>query len=158
MRLSNKSTFSLVFSVLLVALFAFIATPAMAQVTATVVGAEAGMGVKVTITFSENLSPTLKKADLTDAAGDALADGIVFSSGNDKTYTLTNTAATATAIAFRISGYALVTVTKTATVPVVLSFDPLYLAGRGYGVVIRGAEIPTFGVNAFQLYQRVPPQ
>ena len=39
MRLSNKSTFSLVFSVLLVALFAFIATPAMAQVTATVVGA-----------------------------------------------------------------------------------------------------------------------
>ena len=41
MRLSNKSTFSLVFSVLLVALFAFIATPAMAQVTATVVGAAA---------------------------------------------------------------------------------------------------------------------
>ena len=149
MRLSNKSTFSLVFSVLLVALFAFIATPAMAQVTATVVGAEAGMGVKVTITFSENLSPTLKKADLTDAAGDALADGIVFSSGNDKTYTLTNTANAA--IAFRIPGYALVTVTKMATVPVVLSFDPAYLAGRGYGVVIRGAagvEIPTFGVNA----------
>ena len=76
MRLSNKSTFSLVFSVLLVALFAFIATPAMAQVTATVVGRPAvaagedddppASGVFVTITFSEDLNPKLKKADLID--------------------------------------------------------------------------------------------
>ena len=38
MNLSNRLTFSLVFSVLLVALFAFIATPAMAQETVTYYG------------------------------------------------------------------------------------------------------------------------
>ena len=137
MRLSNKSTFSLVFSVLLVALFAFIATPAMAQVTATVVGAATDPvgGVVVTITFSENLSPKLTKADLTDTAGVALADGIVFSIRNDKTYTLTNTAVAT--ITFRIPGYSQVVGTVGYNMPLVN--DPLYLAGRGYGVVIRGA-------------------
>ena len=157
MRLSNKSTFSLVFSVLLVALFAFIATPAMAQVTASVVGAhanaDASSGVKVTITFSENLSPTLKQADLTNGTGEALI-GITFSSSNDKTYTLTDTSSGS--ITFRLPGYregenANIMVGSDDTVVTLLAYDPAYLAGRGYVVVIRGAAddtIPEFGVNA----------
>ena len=106
MNLSNRLTFSLVFSVLLVALFAFIATPAMAQVTATVVGAAPDDGgVVVTITFSENLSPKLKKADLTANGTDALAGTIAFAETNAKTYTLTDTAGTS--ITFQMPGYQL---------------------------------------------------
>ena len=59
MNLSNRLTFSLVFSVLLVALFAFIATPAMAQETVTYYGtrtdakADAAGKWEVTFKFSE---------------------------------------------------------------------------------------------------------
>ena len=147
MRLSNKSTFSLVFSVLLVALFAFIATPAMAQVTATVVGAASGSGVVVTITFSENLSPTLKGADLTADGTIALAEGIAFAEINAKTYTLTNTAAKT--ITFQMPGYrkgdtASIVVKDADTTATPLVNDPAYLAGLGYRVVIRGAASADF--------------
>ena len=157
MNLSNRLTFSLVFSVLLVALFAFIATPAMAQITATVVGAESGDdGVKVTITFSENLNPKLKKADLTAADDDALPDSIVFAEIDAKTYTLIEISANS--ITFQIMGYAVngnadISINNTDTEVVTLDNDPLYLGGLGYVVVIRGAAdapIPTFGdVNVF---------
>ena len=168
MRLSNKSTFSLVFSVLLVTVFAFVATPAMAQITATVVGRPAvaageddmppASGVFVTITFSEDLNPKLKKADLIDAATSlALVDtAITFGEVNAKTYTLTRTGNDP--IVFRMAGFLAVDGTSNIEVTadtgaVTLLNDPLYLAGRGYVVVIRGdagAEIPTFGPPAQQ--------
>ena len=162
MRLSNKSTFSLVFSVLLVALFAFIATPAMAQVTATVVGSPAAIdgenrtGVVVEITFSENLNPELKKIDLTDGNDAALGEAIVFSKVSANIYRLKHV--TEMGITFRMPGFLLdggadIRVDASADdvpTPVMLTNDPLYLAGRGYVVVIRadaGTAIPTFGAD-----------
>ena len=147
MNLSNRLTFSLVFSVLLVALFAFIATPAMAQVTATVVGAAPDDGgVVVTITFSENLSPKLKKADLTANGTDALAGTIAFAETNAKTYTLTSATSS---IVFQMPGYQLAGTASISvdadTAATALDNDPAYLGGKAYVVYVKNVgSLPEF--------------
>ena len=69
MNLSNRLTFSLVFSVLLVALFAFIATPAMAQLTVTytakLTAAEAAKAGKWEVTFKFSEGGSFSKANFT---------------------------------------------------------------------------------------------
>ena len=69
MNLSNRLTFSLVFSVLLVALFAFIATPAMAQLTVTytakLTAAEAAKAGKWEVTFKFSEGGSFSKGNFT---------------------------------------------------------------------------------------------
>ena len=73
MNLSNRLTFSLVFSVLLVALFAFIATPAMAQETVTYYGtrtdAKADAAGKWEVTFKFSEGGSFSKANFTTVTG-----------------------------------------------------------------------------------------
>ncbi len=74
MYLSNRLTFSL-FSVLLIAAFVFVATPAMAQTTVTAyqevtaATAEVAGKIVVTLTYSENPNPVPALADFTAADG-----------------------------------------------------------------------------------------
>ena len=97
MNLSNKLTFSLVFSVFLVA--ALVAAPAMAQVMVTAqvterVNQAAGPPIVqgkrvVTIKYSVNAWPELKKSDITTDGSKALDDGVVFAKVDAKTFKLT---------------------------------------------------------------------
>ena len=132
MRLSNKSTFSLVFSVLLVALFAFIATPAMAQVVVTVEGkvtAPAG-GVIATLKYSVNASPKPTKADLAGLTKDAT---VTVKEVNAKEFTVTRLTG-GTSIVIDLPGYESVDV-KVTTKATPLVVSALHLAGGGYIIV-----------------------
>ena len=75
MNLSHKLTFS-IFSVLLVTVLAFAATPAMAIVEVNVEGdyldTTLETGVVVTITYSVNANPKPTKADFKDDTNNAL--------------------------------------------------------------------------------------
>ena len=100
MRLSNKLTFFLVFSVLLVAVFAFVVTPAMAQVTVTMqltedVTADSTVGAivqgkeVVTIKFSVNAYPAPVIGDFSVDGTTPFTDEATLAGSDAKTFTLT---------------------------------------------------------------------
>ncbi len=121
MNLSNRLTFSLIFSVVLVALFAFTVAPAMAQVEVTAEATEtvtnvdtAGSVVRgkrvVTITYSQDAWPAPTKADITTDGTTALAEDVAFAKVNNKTFTLTflgseDGTSDANISAIKLSGY-----------------------------------------------------
>ena len=147
MRLSNKSTFSLVFSVLLVALFAFIATPATAQVVVTVEGkvTDPAGGVIATLKYSVDASPKPTKADLAGLTEDAT---VTVKEVNAKEFTVTDS--DSLTIDIDLPGYESIAVATTNTVarPLVVSED--HLAGRGYMIVTDTGrtDAPTFQATA----------
>ena len=170
MNLSNRLTFSLVFSVLLVALFAFIATPAMAQEEVTYYGtrtdntAEKDGKWEVTFKFSEGGSfAKTNFTSQTDAdppvtvynislGGTALTkaqfDAAKFEGGNKLTVVIPKSA-TVPGISFTVTGFT--PVTMTATVPedeaVILQAAITgvnALQGREYRVYARAVDGPEF--------------
>ena len=143
MLLSKKSTFYLVFSVLLVAALAFAVPQATAAVEVTVKGGPttpAG-GVIVTIAYSVNPNPAPTKATFTDINDAPLASSTVLTKVDDKTFTLTQAAAIGTSLEFRFPGYLEgtaqnITISSTDTMAVTLQYDDAnYLRGHGYMVI-----------------------
>ena len=164
MNLSNRLTFSLIFSVLLVALFA--ATPAMAITTVTaqvteIVGNDSTAGAVVqgkkvvTIKYSENAdpAPVITGPDNTNQPDDDddVDDVLAVTRVDAKTYTLTFLGPTdgmsAAAIpTLTLTGYepltgldshAIDTTTPASSTNVVTPFvlNPNTLAGKGYAIV-----------------------
>ena len=133
MNLSNRLTFSLVFSVLLVALFAFIATPAMAQFTVSYAGAVTApeAGVIVTLTYSVNANPKPVKADFTTDGTAALDANITFTETDAKTFVLTDP--DSTSIEFVLRGYTSQNVNAGDTGTLAVAAD--HLPGLGYVIV-----------------------
>ena len=185
MLLSKKLTFYFVFSVLLVAAFAFIVTPAMAEVvkvTAQVterVNAAAGsppvQGKRVvTIKYSVNAWPELKKADITTNGTAALADGVGFEKVDAKTFRLTflgttNGVTDANISSIQIDGYAQVAgsalngdsdglVADPVTKPAARTINAAanHLAGGAY-LVIAGNNTPVNNASVFPTLPALTP-
>ena len=179
MNLSNRLTFSIVFSVLLVAAFAFVVAPAMAQEMVTYYGtrtdntAEKDGKWEVTFTFSEGGS--FAKTDFTSKTdadppvtvynislgGTALTkaqfDAAKFEGGNKLTVVIPKSA-TVPGISFTVTGFTPVTMSATVAEDDAVTLGSAItgttaLQGKEYRVYVRAAEGTEFqaGVEATAL-------